>query len=370
MTKRIIIADPGMIFDNGHHRELNLAKAREFVRRGYHVDIFANAHYRTLPGDLEVKEIRVLPHFTNQPYAGSIDFSRSYGVEEYFLPNARVFESELKALGQDVPLLLSSAFPDQICGAAFAGWRSPVHAIIHRDCDYYANHPKEHWEIAFKEAKTLRRPFQCYVFEPALQKGLTQSINEKIRVLVAPLPLSAYPQDVAQTPADQIGILGGLRVEQGLLHVPMIVNTILASGFKVLLQDPANAIESPPHPAVKILGFVDDFQKTIRTCAAVVIHYDPATYATTSSAVTWEAMAAGTPILYTRGIASAQMLEKFGCGLAFDFGSQAQFATALADLKQHYPVHKKRSRQAARKFLQINGISQFVECLLQNGFDY
>jgi glycosyltransferase involved in cell wall biosynthesis len=368
MTKRIIIADPAMLDVGGHYRELNFAKAREFANRGYEVDIYANREYPTSPLDQAVKSIRVIPHFSNLPFHDSSEFPDGLTVDGYLLPQANIFANELNAIDDKGLLLITSAFPAQICGAVLAGWRLPVHGIIHRGFSQY--HPKEHWEHAFKMSKSLRRPFQCYVFEAALQKGLTQSIDEKIRVLVAPLPLSAYPQDVAQTPADQIGILGGLRVEQGLLHVPMIVNAILASGFKVLLQDPANAIESPPHPAVKILGFVDDFQKIVRTCAAVVIHYDPATYATTSSAVTWEAMAAGTPILYTRGIASAQMLEKFGCGLAFDFGSQAQFATALADLKQQYLVHKKRSRQAARKFLQINGISQFVECLLQNGFDY
>jgi hypothetical protein len=332
------------------------------------VDIFANKQYRVLPRDLEMNAIRVVPYFTNHPYTDATNISRSYGVDDYLIPYARDFERELRALESEGPLLLPTAFPYQICGAAFAGWTSPVHAITHRGTNYYANHPREHWEVAFKVAKTLRRPFECYVFEPALQKHFAKTMEAKVRVRLAPYPVLAFNPGAAFSRSNYIGILGGLRADQGQELVPMVVNAILQSGFKVLLQDVSGIIESAPHPDVKIIGFIDDFRAVMSECAAIIINYHPESYATASSAVAWEAMLTATPILHTRHIATAQMLESFNCGIPFDYGNEAQLLKALMELKRNYPQHARRAKQGARKYQEKHGIKQFVDCLIQNGF--
>ena len=232
--KRIAIVDPAMFQHSGHHRELNLAKAAAYIASGYQVDIYTSNRYPEDPGSSELKNLRVIPHFTSQPYQDGQKHKLHFGVEDYLLPAARLFADELREIDGDCPLLLPSAFPYQICGAALAGWQHPVHAVTHRSPDFFANHPATHWRHAFEMSESLNKPLGFHVFEPVLQKLFEQCAGRKVRIRVAPFPLRPVVETQVVRQSNCIGMLGGLRGEQGLRDVPNVVNALLRCGFKVL----------------------------------------------------------------------------------------------------------------------------------------
>ncbi len=366
--KRIAVADPGMSKLTGHNRELNLVRAYEYVSRGYQVDIYVNKLYPLQAIDQGLDGIRIIPHFSSSPYHFSKAHQEALGMGEYLNSMAQSFAKELRLIGEDCPLLLPSAYPYMICGAALADWKHPVHAVIHRKPDFLIHHPSTHWRQAFKMAQALHKPLGVHVFEPILQKLYAKYAEGRVRIRLAPNPLRPVAKTSIKRQKNCIGLLGGLRPEQGLEYVPAVINSLLGCGFSVVIQDSDNRLESPPHPAVKMVGFVENFRALIQSCSALILNYDPAAYATTTSGVAWEAMVVGTPVLYSRGIASASTFKKYNCGIAFDYGSISQITAAAMDLQRNYAKHLELARAAAKKVRLIHNVEQFVNHLADAGF--
>ena len=366
--KRISVADPAMSKLTGHNRELNLLRAAEYVTSGYQVDIYANKQYPLLEIDQDLDGVRIIPHFSTSPYFFNKVEQDALGADGYLNVQARSFADELQLIDDDCPLLLPSAYPYLICGAAFADWKHPVHGVIHRKPDFLNHRPSEHWRVAFKMAQSLKKPLGVHVLEPPLQGLYAKYAEGGVRIRLAPYPLRPYVKTSIKKQNNCIAMLGGLRPEQGLEHVPAVVNSLVASGFHVLVQDPANRLNSAPHPAVKIFGFVEDFRMPMQTCSALLLDYDPAAYATSTSGVAWEALATGTPVLYSRGTASAATFEKYNCGIAFNYGSIDQITEAVVRLHRSYPKHLELAEAAAKKIRLIHSVERFVDHLVASGF--
>jgi glycosyltransferase involved in cell wall biosynthesis len=366
--KRIAVADPAMIKLTGHNRELNLFRAAEYVARGYQVDIYANKHYPVSEIDQNLDGVRILPHFSTSPYFFNQAEQEALGADGYLNAQATSFANELQLIGNDCPLLLPSAYPYLICGAVLAGWEHPVHGVIHRKPDFLMHRPSEHWRVAFRKSLSLKKPLGVHVLEPVLQRIYAKYAEGAVRIRLAPYPLQPVVKTSVKRQNNCIAILGGLRPEQGLEFVPAVVNSLVSSGFRVVIQDPANRLNGSSHPAIKIIGFVEDFRMPMQSCSAVLLNYDPAAYATSTSGVAWEALATGTPVLYSRGTASADTFHEYNCGLAFDYGSITQIHGAAMRLHGSYQKHLELAEAASKKVRLLHSVKRFVDHLAESGF--
>ncbi|MEO6608316.1 MAG: glycosyltransferase [Aestuariivirga sp.] len=366
--KRIAVADPAMVKLTGHNRELNLIRSAEYVARGYQVDIYANKQYPVSDIDQNLNGVRIIPHFSTSPYFFNLAEQEALGADGYLESQAKSFASELQLIGNDCPLLLPSAYPYLICGAALAGWEHPVHGVIHRKPDFLMYRPSEHWRVAFKKSLSLRKPLGVHVLEPVLQGIYAKYAEGAVRIRLAPYPLHPFVKTSIKRQSNCVAILGGLRPEQGLEFVPAVVNSLVTSGFRLVVQDPAGRLNGASHPAVKIISFVEDFRMPMQSCSALLLNYDPASYATSTSGVAWEALATGTPVIYSRGTASANTFHNYNCGLAFDYGSIDQIHRAVLRLHQNYSKHLELAEAAAKKVRNLHSVKRFVDHLSESGF--
>lgn len=366
--KRIAVADPAMSTLTGHNRELNLVRAAEYVSRGYQVDIYANKQYPLISTDQRLDGIRIIPHFTASPYHLDKAEQESLGADGYLEAKAQSFAKELQLIGDQCPLLLPSIYPYLICGVVLSKWEYPVHGVIHRQPDYLNYGPSAHWRHAFEMSLSLAKPLGVHVLEQVLQGLYAKYADGKVRIRLAPNPLRPVAKTSIVRKEKCIALLGGLRGEQGLKHVPAVVNSLVAHGFNLLIQDADKKLEVAPHPAIKIIGFVEDFRKELQSCSALLLNYDPASYATSTSGVAWEALASGTPVLYSRGTASADTFHKYNCGIAFDYGSVSQITASAVQLQASYSKHLSLARAAAKKVQLVHNVGRFVDHLAASGF--
>ena len=201
--------------------------------------------------------------------------------------------------------------------------------------------------------------------EPTLANEVDRLTSHGTGVQVAPFPLPPAPQNAKSKPTNRIGILGGLRREQGVEDLRQTIELIKSSGHEVLLQDSKNQLTNVDYltDAVKI-GFLECFSDAFQLCDAVLLNYEPNAYRFMGSGVIWESAANGIPVLYARGGAIAEFARRFDIGIPFFYANPYSLKEALA----HYSVNREAVHSHARErsvhIRASHSVAQHVDHLL------
>lgn len=333
--KKISIIDPGMINKLGHHREINCEIAKQLIKIGYSVDIFTHKKYEIDIKDNISGNLKILPTFSLSPYSiGNKNSTES----DIFIANKmleKVFTEELLKLRLAGPVHFSNLFSHQLKGASFIGEKSKVTACVHVHPNRYFNNGEFLWSNSAIELNNRLKNIEIQVVEEMLVNEIDRLTPFSNGTKILPFPLNYQPAKKTKLMTNRIGILGGLRKEQGALNLHETINTIKSAGFDVLLQDTKKMVENTNAVGVRVIGFLDSFANAFEECDAILLNYNPEAYRFMGSGILWEALGNDIPFFYSRGTALSSLARKYSAGIPFSYHDKNSLKAALISFRDN-----------------------------------
>jgi hypothetical protein len=355
------IVDPAMTTHMGHHREINMAIARGMRARGYEVRLWVNKTYKLSAQDQSTQGIRVTPYFSINPYAifnadGVTDLIQRYGLAE------DAFANEIASLQLTGMLHIPNVFAYQLKGLSQAQKCTHISACVHHHPSRYSEHGEILWTQSWTRARSALSAMRVMVVEEQMVNEMNRCIDTPKGVVRVPFPLADSPPAPRQGALKTMGILGGVRREQGLRYIDQTIDTINSFGYDVVLQDVKGVLSDKVRSKqVKWVGFTDQFSEVLSMCDAVLLHYDPVAYRFMGSGIMWEAAANGIPFLYTRGTAMSTMARRYGLGVSFSYLSKDSLRQAMSTYIQHRDDFQQSAKIVAQQLRSEHSLSLHLD---------
>lgn len=357
------IVDPGMTIHLGHHRAINMAIASGMRARGYEVRVWVHQAYRVPAQEKALDGIEVIPCFSVSPYA----VFKANDVNELTQRHghaAKLFLNEINQLNLTGMVHISNLFASQFLGLS-ALKNIKLSACVHHHPSRYSVHGETLWIQAWTAAGKKLNSMKILVVEPQMVNEIDRCTDTKKGVVLAPFPLPAPCQLKPQDSSKRIGILGGMRREQGLNFLEPTIDAINSFDYEVLLHDVKGVFSDKfKSKNVQLVGYSEKFSDVLAKCEAVLLNYDPVAYRFMGSGVWWEAAANGIPTLYSRGTAMSTNARHYGFGLSFVYGDQSSVVDTMATYVQHHETIHKNSKIIAQKLRAEHGLSRYLDHLI------
>jgi glycosyltransferase involved in cell wall biosynthesis len=385
----LVILDPNLIGEGGHHLGWDLAIAREARRRGQEVRILANRRF----GERRIEDIPVLPVFRehcyarlhpDDPVAGRFDDFRvlndTLAEDLGMLPRAWLgatdcavattvnemhllgYAAWIKALGpRDAPLLvLHLLLPSGIAmaGMGRASVEDEQQALFYR--------------LGFRMAEAPGAAVHLFAAGPqyAAEFGWLRGAP----VPAFPLPCSPSPSGRRGPSPMALLHVGDVKPEKGTHLVPRLaelVGTALPDWRLVAHANPSatsrealavaeqlrSAARKVPQLDVR-LGRLEEraYLDLLDAADLMVLPYQPAAYRRKSSGVLWEAVALGTPLVVPAETWLHREAEHWHAGHVAAPGQDVTaIAQAVTRAAQELQDLRGRSAAASHEFRLKNG---------------
>lgn len=370
-SMNIALLDPGLHGMGGHHLDLDLKIVRELKSRGHRVSVFAHRQ-------LDVRAVKLLQSadgvtslFRVTPYrnAGLIEpglvpaiFDPLSGGLAQFIDGARATAEDLGTLDGFDLWVWPSLFASHLLACADVSPSVPVAGGVHFEPDFDLPQGRTYWRYAFSRAMAAGLSLSTGVDTPELAAAYAPLCPESPPRL---WPLFCDGEAPRQrTQMERIGFFGQQRPEKGSKLISAIVAKLLEYGYQVVLQDSSGLIQPGTQEGLEILGHVEDLGEQIRRCDLVVVPYHEDAYRIRGSAIVWEAIANGVPLVAPDRTSSGNLIAALGCGRLFGEFSTESIVNTIRLVHAQYRVASSLAQVAARRWSDHHGIRRYVDRLL------
>lgn len=391
----LVILDPNLEGEAGHHLAYDMAIAREARARGEAVTVVAHRRFAAA----EIEGVRFLPHFTASTYAelhkdpvtGAMDDWRHFNdllqSELALLPR-----SELRA-GDAV--LVPTATENHLAG--YIGWMKgfdPVDAplfLLHLMFPSGLAVDAEGRQVV---EDPLRALFYRLAERAAAEDGppvhLFASGGQHAREFSAlfgrpipahPVPIRPEPGAARPAPPRRALLFAGdARVDKGVALLPDLIPRLAAAhpDWTLVAHVNGNAAWGAAKAAVEALQALPasvpglelaggrlprgDYFALSRSVGIALFPYDPALYRRKSSGVLWEAISLGTPVVVPAGTWLENEARHWGAGhVAYREHSAAGIAEAFAAALPRIGELAALSAEAAKRYRAANGAPALID---------
>ncbi|HWT10659.1 MAG TPA: hypothetical protein VN329_15940, partial [Roseomonas sp.] len=391
----LVILDPNLEGEAGHHLAYDMAIAREARARGEAVTIVAHRRFATA----EMEGVRFLPHFTASTYAelhkdpvtGAMDDWRHFND---------LLQSELALLPRSVlgagdAVLVPTTTENHLAG--YIGWMKgfdPVDAplfLLHLMFPSGVAVDAEGRQVV---EDPLRALFYRLAERAAAEDGppvhLFASGGQHAREFSAlfgrsipahPLPIRPEPGAARPAPPRRALLFAGdARVDKGIALLPDLIPRLAAAhpDWTLVAHVNGNAAWGAAKAAVEALQALpatvpgldlaggrlprDDYFALARSVGIALFPYDPALYRRKSSGVLWEAISLGTPVVVPAGTWLENEARHWGAGhVAYREHSAAAIAEAFAAALPRIGELAARSAEAGLRYRAANGAAALID---------
>ncbi|GGG27145.1 hypothetical protein GCM10010964_13840 [Caldovatus sediminis] len=371
----LLLLDPNLTSEQGHHLAYDLRIAREAVRRGQAATIMAN---RAFAGGV-VDGVRILPFFTETCYgAGAAQLDPIAGRFDEFRHLNDVLAEDLARLPRtDLTaadcVLVPTVSENHLLGyvtwmRSFGALDAPlfvVHLMLPSGLavadaadpgDVVDAQRALYYRLAFRAAREPGGPAIRF-FASGRQHAAEFTRLAGYEVPPHPVPIAPAPGPAAaEGPHRRLLLFAGdAKIEKGLALVPELARRLCAAHpdwtFVVhanpeIAWGPAReALEEVARIAARLgnlelgLGRLEEaqYQALLEGVDAVLFTYDPAHYGRKSSGVLWEAISLGRPVIVPADTWLEAEARAWGAGYVpyapyGAAGAAAAFAAALPRL--------------------------------------
>ncbi len=391
----LVILDPNLEGEAGHHLAYDMAIAREARARGEAVTIVAHRRFAAAA----IEGVRILPHFTASTYAelhkdlvtGAMDDWRHFNdllqAELALLPRSEfraadavlvptVTENHLAGYigwmkGFDpleAPLfLLHLMFPSGLAvdGQGRQVVEDPLRALFYR--------------LADRAAQEDGPPI--HLFASGGQHATEFSALFGRAIPAHPLPIRPEPGAATPTtPRRALLFAGDARIDKGVALLPDLIPRLAAAhpDWRLVAHVNANsawgaakaaaeALQALPGsvPSLELAGGrlpPADYVALARSVGIALFPYDPALYRRKSSGVLWEAISLGTPVVVPAGTWLENEARHWGAGhVAYGAHSAEAIAGAFAAALPRIGELAAQSAAAAARYRAANGAAALID---------
>lgn len=360
---KINIIDPGLHGQTGHHFDWCYRIAKYLHTKGYkNTEIYVNIKTSEETKSILEKFGRVFPIFTENPYFPGSAVDPLCGDLSLYLDRSITLAKTLKSIDQDCIWLWPTLFEYQLSALAFANVKCKVSACIHTAPEYRSELAAAMWRDAAIRARKARINIHfgvtfselCSVFQPLLRQNIS----------ALPLLVDPHPARAPKTELLRIGFFGDQSIRKGLQLIPELIKRIFELGYEVTIQDSNGKIRGDKSSKLKVLGYVDDIAEEIEKCDLVMLPYDPDAYQHMGSAIAWEAMARGVPVIAPQDTVPGDFVLQHNAGTTFKSFTVDSMIEALADANLKFNDIAKGAFNASKNWAQHHGADKFTSAML------
>jgi glycosyltransferase involved in cell wall biosynthesis len=360
---KINIIDPALSEQTGHHFDWCLKIAEYLKNSGDHdVWIYTRKNITESAKTVLEKYGKIMPVFIENPYATKDKTDPLTGALSLYFDNTMLLASTLQSIDQNAAWLWPTLFEYQLNALAVAKIRCPVSACLHVAPEYKADFGLAMWRDAALRAHKLKVNIQFGVTFKELVPLFTPILNNKISVL--PLLVDTNPAAAQKPVLKRIGFFGDQSTRKGIHLLPELIQRLCKLGFEVIVHDSKGKIDGTPSSKLKILGFVDDISEEISKCDLVVLPYDPVVYKHMASAIGWEAVARGVPVVAPANTAPGNFINSTKAGVTFESYNVDSILAAVARAESEYQAIASGAFEASKNWSAHHGTDKFVDAMM------
>jgi glycosyltransferase involved in cell wall biosynthesis len=405
----LILIDSGLVNKVGHHYMLDKAVSGALARQKLRYRIFAQSGLEPSI----VAEIGAIPHFSRSPYE-CVLFSRSEkrlrsfatifgapaGGSPYFSERQswkalnETFERDLEALPADVwqkdnLIVVMTITQNQILGLVRFLRAMPRDRAPRVVCNLMlppsflswgavSVHGEKFYRAAFKLAAPLIGRVLFFTVENEAMRTLYRK-DFGLQTHILPIPFDASgPQRTMKGPV-RVGFFGDSRYDKGFHLLPRAIELCRRDGldaeFIVQIHNSGwtqQTIEADAAlralQGVRVLEGVlssEDYTAWTGRTDVMLLPHDPVTFGMRASGIFTESVAAGRPIVASRGTFAGTSVENNQAeGEVFAPHTSEALAAAIARLMPRLPACKARAAQRAQDFARSHSPDAYIDVLL------
>ena len=365
---KINLMDPGLVGQAGHHFEWVANIVRQLVARGHSVHVYSHTALPEAPRNALSLLAPVTPIFSAHPFVGPGDARQIDPIAgEYYLYRnlSQTTARELDQTGDADLLLWPTVSAYQLNACALSRRNIPVSCCVHYTPDIGGfKTGATWWRDAFLNMRRSKAPLRCGSFVPSLRKHYLPITADGSFVLF-PAPHGARRIEAPREILGTVGFFGAQRPEKGLHILRGLIARFISDGLRVLAHDSYNGLKvHQPSPQLSVIGYVPDLVAEISKCDLVVLPYDPSEYKDRGSAIAYDALAAGIPIIAPFDTVPGDLVESSGAGRTFLYFDEESILRAAADCRASYANVAEAAFRFSSVWNPANGYGPFVDAMI------
>jgi glycosyltransferase involved in cell wall biosynthesis len=361
---KINIIDPGLHSLLGHHFDWCKKIAGYLSTHNYNIKIYVHKNITANAKDALERYGEVIPLFNENPYQIANKLDPLYGYQTLYLDNSLKLAPSLKSINQDAIWIWPTLFDYQLNALALAKVKCHVSACIHTAPELKSSLGPFLWRDAAHRAKNAGIKIQFGVTFKELIPLFTPLIKQEVLTL----PLLVNEKVVHLPPKSKlkrIGFFGDQRTSKGNHLLPELIKSLIELGYDITVHDSNGNINGKQTPRLTILGYVEDLTQEIVKCDLVIIPYDREVYKYMASAIAWEAIACGVPVIAPSKTVPGQFVTDENAGVTFDSFSVESIIDAVKRANLDFKTIATGAFHASENWSSRHGTNKFVEAMLQ-----
>ena len=391
----LVILDPNLEGEAGHHLAYDMAIAREARARGEAVTIIANRRF----GATAIEGVRVLPHFSTSTYAALSKDPVTGAMDDWQAFND-LLQSELALLPRvefrpTDAVLVPTTTENHLAG--YIGWMKsfdPLEAplfLLHLMFPSGITVDAAGQEVVEDKLRALfyrlaERVAQedgppVHLFASGGQHAAEFSALFRRPIAAHPVPIRPEPGLAPTSPPRRALLFAGdARIDKGVGLLPDLVPRLAAAhpdwqlvahvngnsawGAAKVAAESLQALAATV-PALELAGgrlAPDDYLAMARGVGVALFPYDPELYRRKSSGVLWEAISLGTPVVVPAGTWLENEARYWGAGyVAYADHGAAGIAAAFDAALPRIDELRAASEAAGARYRAANGAAALID---------
>ena len=408
----LIFIDSGLISKGGHSYNLAKTLGKSLLRRELPYRMFG---MRALDPSIAA-EIGTIPHFNRSLYEcvdltpleqrlrglaailrrSSVELSPRSEQKTWKLVN-QGFEQDLGSLPQDVwnpdnLIVVTAISQNQISGLIRFLRARPPDQLPHVVCQLMfaptwvpwgqvSQYGEQFYRDAFAMAAPLLDRSLFFTTENDAMRAL-YSQDFGIHTKILPIPFGAPVRQRAEKDCkSRLGFFGYSRSDKGFHLLPRAIELCQRHGLDVefIIQIQHGGWEqqtTDTERALRALRGVhlvegilpsEEYEAWTEQIDVMLLPYDPVTFGLRGSGIFTESVAAGRPIIASKGTFAGNSVEKNEAeGEVFAPHTSEELAAAIARLMPRLPACKERGAERAEAFARRHSADAYVDVLLEH----
>jgi glycosyltransferase involved in cell wall biosynthesis len=386
----LLLLDPNLDREHGHHLEWDLAIARAAQARGEGVRIIA---HRDFPSD-NAAGIPVLPWFTFTTYGTASSDPVTGRYDDFRLFN-EALAADLATLPPDTlrtgdAVLAPTLNENHLLGYAtwmkgFDAARAPLfllHLLFPAGQGSGPGDPLTalFYRLGLRKAEEPGAEIHLFGAGAQIARDFTAMLGRPVAPYPVPLaPRRSGPRPAGARPACLL-FVGDAKPDKGVLLLPALAEALAAAhpGWDFVIHANRATAWGPAATALQDLAAIaarrgnihlhtarldrPAYEALLESADALLCTHDPAGYAAKSSGVVWEAISLGVPLIVPRDTWLSREAEEWNAGA---LTVPAHSPEALAAAFDGFLAERERlgaaSAAAAGRFHAVNGADRLIE---------
>jgi glycosyltransferase involved in cell wall biosynthesis len=361
----INIIDPGLKNQTGHHFDWCLKIAKYFyITYGKNIKIFVSKNTNAETQQVLQQFGEVIPLFAENPYQYAKTVDPLCGDLTLYFDRSMMLASALKTIDQNAIWIWPTLFEYQLNALSLAKIKCQISACIHTAPEYRSGLAASMWRDAAMRASSAKINIHYGVTFSELAPLFKFLLRQEIVTL--PLLVDAVPAQTPKLKLKRIGFFGDQSNRKGLHLLPELIKRLNYFGYEITVQDSKGKINGEQSQQLTILGYVEDIAQEMSKCDLIVLPYDPDTYKHMASAIAWEAIARGLPVVAPAGTVPGHFVLKHNAGVTFQSFTADSIMDAIARLNLNFETVATGAFNASQHWAAQHGSDKFVNAMLSS----